>query len=58
VTQATRSANDDCAALCIMNGDLAQGLGELWLRFGRENAILQLSQAPARDNLPWSGTGA
>jgi hypothetical protein len=34
-----------------MNGGLAQGLGEPWLCFGRENAILQLSQASAKANL-------
>jgi hypothetical protein len=38
-------------ALCIRNGDLAQGLGAASLCFARENAILQLSQASAGANL-------
>jgi hypothetical protein len=39
------------AALCIVNGDLAQALGAARLCFGRENVILQLSQASAGANL-------
>jgi hypothetical protein len=39
------------AALCTMNGGLAQGLGAAWLCFACANAILQLSQASARINL-------